>query len=451
VILTTGVWRAAGITSERFVRPLAASGVAALGYGIPDPAADVPHDLAAACRAAGLPLFAVPFELPFIAVSRAFVDRFVDERERALRALVRRNDELLRAAGHGSGLPGILGVLDGHLRAWVAGPGGRVTVGRGVAAPGEQDVRAVLAESGGLQPDSPIAVGGWRVFPIVAVGRTEAQLVVWAGDRLGGAERAAIDQTLPFLGLELAHARATRETERRLAAELVDLVLAGPAQLHAAAARLETFGLDPAAPMTAVVCQTGDPDAGLDLLERALGELGLPAVAAARGDELVAVVGRPDAAGGLEALARRLHGRLRGGVVGIGGLAGDAGALRRSVLEARHACRFARQRRDGGYAAHHEVGSHALLLALQDEDVLIAFRRALLEPIEQHDARRRTELVRTLELFLNSGGQWQATADALHVHVNTLRHRLQRVERLTGRNLSSMEDRVDFFIALRSR
>jgi DNA-binding PucR family transcriptional regulator len=59
--------------------------------------------------------------------------------------------------------------------------------------------------------------------------------------------------------------------------------------------------------------------------------------------------------------------------------------------------------------------------------------------------------VRTLELFLGSGCQWQATADALHVHVNTLRHRLQRVERLTGRDLSSMEDRVDFFIALRSR
>src|SRR5437764_1417564 len=104
VILTTGVWRAAGITSARFVRPLTASRVAALGYGIPDPEDDVPEDLMDACRAVGLPLFAVPFEMPFIAVSRAFVDRFVDDRERALRALVRRNDQLVRAAGHGSGL-----------------------------------------------------------------------------------------------------------------------------------------------------------------------------------------------------------------------------------------------------------------------------------------------------------------------------------------------------------
>ena len=45
----------------------------------------------------------------------------------------------------------------------------------------------------------------------------------------------------------------------------------------------------------------------------------------------------------------------------------------------------------------------------------------------------------------------QETATALHVHVNTLRHRLDRVEQLTGRDLGSMEDRVDLYIALRSR
>ena len=83
--------------------------------------------------------------------------------------------------------------------------------------------------------------------------------------------------------------------------------------------------------------------------------------------------------------------------------------------------------------------------------MLGAFRDALLRPIEEHDARRHTELVRTLELFLESGGAYQPTAEALHVHVNTLRGRLARIEELTGRSLSDMETRVDFFIALRSR
>ena len=127
LILTTGVWRDAGLTSESFVAPLRLMDVAALGYGIPTAGGDVPDDLARACRRAGLPLIAVPFELPFIAVTRAFVDREYGGREDALRARVRRNDELVRAAGYGSGIESILDVLDPRLSAWVAGPGSQVT------------------------------------------------------------------------------------------------------------------------------------------------------------------------------------------------------------------------------------------------------------------------------------------------------------------------------------
>jgi hypothetical protein len=112
--------------------------VAALGYGIPTAGGGVPDDLEQACRDAGLPLIAVPFELPFIAVTRTFVDREYGGREDALRARVRRNDELVRAAGYGSGLEGMLGVLDPCLTAWVCGPGSQVTVHG--PPPGDEDV-----------------------------------------------------------------------------------------------------------------------------------------------------------------------------------------------------------------------------------------------------------------------------------------------------------------------
>jgi DNA-binding PucR family transcriptional regulator len=166
--------------------------------------------------------------------------------------------------------------------------------------------------------------------------------------------------------------------------------------------------------------------------------------------ELVAVVGWPGDEPGLAGLAAALHERMEE-PVGVGGIAADSAGLRTAVVEARHACRFARLRRDAGWATHDQVGSHSLLLALQDEEVLAAFRRALLRPLEEHDARRRSRLVETLDRFLSSGCRWQETATALHVHVNTLRHRLDRVEQLTGRDLGTMEDRVDLYIALRSR
>ena len=449
LILTTGVWRDAGLTSTQFVAPLRAMDVAALGYGIPTAGGGVPEDLERACREAGLPLVAVPFELPFIAVTRAFVDREYGGREDALRARVRRNDELVRAAGYGSGIESILDVLDPRLSAWVAGPGPQVTaVG---AAPPDDDAAAVRAAVAGLQAEYPIAAGGWLAFPIVTVGRTEAHLVVAAGRRgLGEDDRAAVDQALPFLGLELARRRAIRESERRLASELVDLIMAGPGQQQAAAARLETFSLDAARPLAAIVFEADDPDAGLDPVEVGLAEAGVTAVAAVKAPEIVAVVRWDREEAELADLAAALHRRL-GGAIGVGGLGADATGLRTSIVEARHACRFARLRRDAGWATHHQVGSHSLLLALQDEDVLAAFRQALLQPLEEHDARRQSRLVETLDRFLSSGCRWQRTAAELHVHVNTLRHRLARVEQLTGRDLGSMEDRVDLWIALRSR
>ncbi|HEX9043560.1 MAG TPA: helix-turn-helix domain-containing protein, partial [Candidatus Limnocylindrales bacterium] len=135
----------------------------------------------------------------------------------------------------------------------------------------------------------------------------------------------------------------------------------------------------------------------------------------------------------------------------VGGLTADVAHLRESLIEARQASYFARRRRGERLATYAEVGSHALLLALQDDGVVGAFRSAVLQALVDYDDRRGTELVRTLELFLESGGEYRSTARALHVHVNTLRLRLARIEALTGRSFSSVEDRVDFFIALRSR
>ncbi len=42
------------------------------------------------------------------------------------------------------------------------------------------------------------------------------------------------------------------------------------------------------------------------------------------------------------------------------------------------------------------------------------------------------------------------TAESLYLHVNTVRYRIERVEQLTGRDLSQLEDRVDVFLALKS-
>jgi DNA-binding PucR family transcriptional regulator len=94
------------------------------------------------------------------------------------------------------------------------------------------------------------------------------------------------------------------------------------------------------------------------------------------------------------------------------------------------------------------VGSHRMLLALHEEHTLQDFAAAVLGPLRQHDRAHRTTLEDTLRVFLDLGGRYVDTANALHVHVNTLRKRLERIEELTGRDVSATDDRVDFYLAL---
>ncbi|MFB7511087.1 PucR family transcriptional regulator, partial [Streptomyces broussonetiae] len=90
-----------------------------------------------------------------------------------------------------------------------------------------------------------------------------------------------------------------------------------------------------------------------------------------------------------------------------------------------------------------------LLLPFVPDDVRRAFTARLLDPLKDYDRRHRAELIPTLEAFLDCDGSWTRCATRLHLHVNTLRYRVGRIEQLTGRDLSRLEDKLDFFLALR--
>jgi DNA-binding PucR family transcriptional regulator len=95
------------------------------------------------------------------------------------------------------------------------------------------------------------------------------------------------------------------------------------------------------------------------------------------------------------------------------------------------------------------VDSHERLLASVPASVLRSFRERLLGPLAEYDARHNAELLPTLRSFLACDGSWSACATRMYVHVNTVRYRIGRIEALTGRDLSALSDRVDFFLALR--
>ncbi|MEV3947722.1 PucR family transcriptional regulator ligand-binding domain-containing protein [Streptomyces halstedii] len=158
-------------------------------------------------------------------------------------------------------------------------------------------------------------------------------------------------------------------------------------------------------------------------------------------DALLSAVREPLSAGLAD------DGRL---TLGVSAAVHSAEGLRGALEEARHARRVAAARPGRVCAAgHHELASHVLLLPFVPDDVRRAFTARLLDPLRDYDRRHRAELIETLEAFLDCDGSWTRCASRLHLHVNTLRYRVGRIEQLTGRDLSRLEDKLDFFLALR--
>jgi Purine catabolism regulatory protein-like family/PucR C-terminal helix-turn-helix domain len=126
------------------------------------------------------------------------------------------------------------------------------------------------------------------------------------------------------------------------------------------------------------------------------------------------------------------------------------GGAARAVAEARQARRLAELLGGGVRMVDStQFGSWELLLAMVPGEARRAFRGALLDPLLAYDRDHGTELVATLEAFLACSGSWNKAAEAMFIHVNSLRYRIRRIEELTGRDPRSLAGQAALLLALR--
>ncbi|MFJ8792633.1 PucR family transcriptional regulator [Streptomyces sp. NPDC102462] len=303
-----------------------------------------------------------------------------------------------------------------------------------------------------------------------------------------------------LIAVERDRRDAARTVRRRLAQEVLELVQAGaaPAEIAArlrVAAPVLLPGLGAAPHWQVVVARVewedgpgkpadpraegagGHPAGGGPVAQSLLEEILVDPLAtgpepadriavAHTGDEAVALVPLPAVSAEhdgsetgvlADALLASVREPLTAGLnddgrvtLGVSAAVHSAEGLHGALEEARHARRVAAARPGRVCAAgHQELASHVLLLPFVPDDVRRAFTARLLDPLRDYDRRHRAELIPTLEAFLDCDGSWTRCAARLHLHVNTLRYRVGRIEQLTGRDLSRLEDKLDFFLALR--
>ncbi|MCA2222966.1 PucR family transcriptional regulator [Nonomuraea aurantiaca] len=255
--------------------------------------------------------------------------------------------------------------------------------------------------------------------------------------------------------IEEAFAAERRRDERARAQTLLDLLGTQRIAPGEVSAHLRLLGADPGLPTTAMVVARmgGSDDDDVPALMYALARRGRQLVVGGRSDEGIVLVNGKVSRQALTDELRALVTDRPGMRVaaGISDATASVSQLGEALETARRGMESARYG-EGPVSVMSvaDVDSHELLLAQLPVSVRRSFREHLLGPIIEYDARHGSELLRTLDVFLETCGSWQRTADELYVHVNTLRYRMQRIEELTGRRMSSMRDRTDLYLALRS-
>ncbi|CAN5245035.1 PucR family transcriptional regulator [soil metagenome] len=432
------------------------AGCPAVGFGVGVCMERVPDALRAEADARALPLFTVPYEVPFIAVTKRVSRQLFDEHYATLRNAVRMHRAVLSAVLSGTGVDGVLDTVGRQLPAFACVLfdyyGTLLSRRDGAAAPAPDTIRLWQALAGPMhdQDRFTIVVGGRVVIATtVRLGEEVEAVLALVGDRpLAEHEALLLEQGLAGLSLEFARGLSAREAHRAQADELLAEVADGRMAARTVARRLRRLGLDPDLAYR-VLCLHRPEPVGLRAL-CALAEdvvtAGGGTVVLGRHEGAVHCVVQPADGEHAERLAAAASSRGWSGVrVGRSLAQTDPGALDAALRESRVAADVPGA---GSVVDVAGLGLRGLLAGIDDDRGGRAFVSHVLGPVVAHDAREGSRLVDTIAAYLRHGCRPGPAAAELCVHRHTLAYRLGRVAELTGRDLRDGAHLLELGLAL---
>ena len=350
---------------------------------------------------------------------------------------------------------------------------------------------AALAASEGAHPDDWPSVDDPAVAAAVEDALTRRQTVsVPAGDGAGGHDslltpivlerevagrlwasrpqrpfgafdRRSFERGAVIVALRMLHTRIAYEVESRLSRDVLDDLLGSDAPpSDGIVERARQLGVDLSVPHAVVIARP-DPhpvdeavirlhDAGrarkglLSAVQRCLAHRKLPALAAARGEDVVILWPESDDDATPLAFAENLQREIRAYAAGWTASVAMTTSCAR-VGEYADAYRLAtgaldlvqESGRRGHVVSLDDLGVYRLLLQVKRPAELARFARGVLGALHDYDERRDTSLAETLRAYLDVQCNAADAAAALNVHVNTVAYRLRRVQELLGIDLRS--------------
>lgn len=359
------------------------------------------------------------------------------------------HDRLARIVLHGGGVDDVVReireVLGGEVV--VVDPSGAVVA---TTSPGSPPTDAELRTCRTSLETSRTAEGdGVHAAPVVAGADQLAALMLRRGGALQQGDQRILERSALVTALLLLFRRSVAEAEGRVRGELLEDLLTGadrdPAGLRE---RARLLGADLDQPHTVVVAELVGDRARVAHAAAFTAGVNGGFAALRQGHVVVILPGKtPKEAGTVlrEGLRSALGGALTAGAAGpVSGPAAIASAYdeARKCLDAL----VALGRREEVCTAA-DLGFVGMLLS-SDSDAG-GFVQATLGPVLAYDKSRNTKLVETLDTYFRTGGNLTRTSTELHVHVNTVTQRLERVSRLLGESWQQPERQLEVQLALR--
>lgn len=295
-----------------------------------------------------------------------------------------------------------------------------------------------------------VAAGGCVVAAVAAGMEHLGALVLSGVDELAGADQRILERAALVTALLLLFRRSAADAEERVRGELLGDLLAAPRRdPDSLRERARRLGVDLDAPHTVVVLDAGD------LPRQRVASFATRLAADRRGlagshsGRVLLMLPLHDPAVAARAVAQALeHGLGSPVTAGAGGPGhgpegvAAAHADAEGCLEAMLALG---RRGTGGSMA--DLGFLGLVLG-ESRDAG-GFVRRTVGPLLDYDARRGTELLATLEQYFAHGGSLARTREVLHVHVNTVTQRLERIGRLLGEDWNTPDRALEVQLALK--
>jgi purine catabolism regulator len=459
LLLSVGMGIGGTAAKQRaYVRRLMDAGLSGLGIGAGFAFKHSPKALVLEAQKASFPVFEVPYEVPFIAITEVVFTRLVAEQYDVLSRSLEAEHTLTRSVLEGSGLDGIVQSLAAATGGWalLLDLHGRVVAAhpRSASASAER----LWAELQASRPENErfslsVMDGGRHVaiHPVVSQGRTDAYLALGKRTPLTQFDRVVSGHAVGLIALELSKVRAVSDAERRLKGDVLERILSGDMGEAEARRALGRVGFDLFRPLAAVALSSPvtTPDELADVAVQSLGDLPEPLVVSVRPTHVL-VIGQPPSNGYLTEYRSRVAASVRGPVRAGAGNPATFDRLAQTSREARYALQVCEtERRD--HAEFADLGTYQLLLSLQDPEALRTFAASVLGPIDGYDRQHGGHLIPSLRAFLERNARWEAAANDLYVHRHTLRYRMRKIEELTNRDLGNARDRMELFLALRAR